>query len=184
MTFFLHCFISRKPIALSRRSDCCKWPRSKLFRSASTTAKNARLSCFRRRKARLLAPRRRRASFPFPVCKNYEHTWKRLSRRWRRVILTATATTAPATTTTNVSAGPEFGSKLWWGKRDRCTAPWVIRRRSVIQAASQFNALEFPSEHITPEKGILGYEWDNTQGPACVVCRGNDLSQLSRARSF
>ena len=67
-----------------------------------------------------------------------------------------------------MSAGPEFGSKLWWGKRDRCTAPWVIRSRSVIQAASQFNALEFPSEHITPEKGILGYEWDNTQGPACA----------------
>jgi len=39
----------------------------------------------------------------------------------------------------------------------------------VIQAASQFNCLEFPSPHNTPEEGITQYMWDRTQGPACAI---------------
>lgn len=41
--------------------------------------------------------------------------------------------------------------------------------RSVIQAASQFNCLEFPSPSVTPEVGIDQYASDRTQGPACAV---------------
>jgi hypothetical protein len=40
---------------------------------------------------------------------------------------------------------------------------------ATFQAASQFNCLEFPSPDITPECGITGYAFDNTQGPACAV---------------
>ena len=40
---------------------------------------------------------------------------------------------------------------------------------AVIQAASQFNMLEFPSPEVIPEGGISGYFYDNTQGPACAV---------------
>ena len=39
----------------------------------------------------------------------------------------------------------------------------------MIQAASQFNCLEFPSPQTTPENGISGYEFDQTQGPACAL---------------
>lgn len=39
---------------------------------------------------------------------------------------------------------------------------------AVIQAASQFNYLEFPSAITTPEAGITGYINDRTQGPACA----------------
>jgi hypothetical protein len=42
---------------------------------------------------------------------------------------------------------------------------------AVFQAASQFNSLEFVSQHVTPENGVQGYASDKTQGPACsVVC--------------
>jgi len=40
---------------------------------------------------------------------------------------------------------------------------------AIVQAASQFNFLEFISDHVTPEKGIGGYAYDRTQGPA-VSC--------------
>jgi hypothetical protein len=40
---------------------------------------------------------------------------------------------------------------------------------SVIQAASQFNCLEFPSPRVTPEVGIDQYASDRTQGPACAI---------------
>lgn len=40
---------------------------------------------------------------------------------------------------------------------------------AVIQCASQFNMLEFPSPRITPEAGITNYEADRTQGPACAM---------------
>ena len=39
----------------------------------------------------------------------------------------------------------------------------------VIQAASQFNLLEFSSASECPESGISGYVFDHTQGPACAV---------------
>ena len=39
----------------------------------------------------------------------------------------------------------------------------------MFQAASQFNALEFPSERSTPEMGITNYVNDRTQGPACAL---------------
>jgi hypothetical protein len=38
-----------------------------------------------------------------------------------------------------------------------------------FQAASQFNALEFPSPDVVPEDGVTGYAWDRTQGPACSL---------------
>jgi len=43
---------------------------------------------------------------------------------------------------------------------------------ALFQVASQFNLLEMPSEHVTPECGIRGYETDNTQGPACAIAAG------------
>ncbi len=41
--------------------------------------------------------------------------------------------------------------------------------RAVFQAASQFNCLEFPSPETTPERGVTGYAYDETQGPACAL---------------
>eukprot|EP00992_Anisonema_acinus_P011947 TRINITY_DN7785_c0_g1_i1.p1 TRINITY_DN7785_c0_g1~~TRINITY_DN7785_c0_g1_i1.p1 ORF type:complete len:392 (+),score=88.97 TRINITY_DN7785_c0_g1_i1:60-1178(+) len=43
------------------------------------------------------------------------------------------------------------------------------RKNAVFQVASQFNCLEFPSSHVTPEAGVTPYVYDNTQGPACAV---------------
>jgi hypothetical protein len=40
---------------------------------------------------------------------------------------------------------------------------------AVFQAASQMNALEFPSESVVPEDGITNYVADRTQGPACAL---------------
>lgn len=40
---------------------------------------------------------------------------------------------------------------------------------ATFQAASQFNCLEFGSPGITPEYGVTGYAYDETQGPACAV---------------
>lgn len=39
----------------------------------------------------------------------------------------------------------------------------------IVQAASQFNLLEFPSPTNIPENGISNYVYDRTQGPACAV---------------
>ena len=43
---------------------------------------------------------------------------------------------------------------------------------ALFQVASQFNALEMPSERVTPEQGVAGYENDPTQGPACAIAAG------------
>eukprot|EP00463_Aulacantha_scolymantha_P003811 TRINITY_DN4731_c0_g1_i1.p1 TRINITY_DN4731_c0_g1~~TRINITY_DN4731_c0_g1_i1.p1 ORF type:complete len:172 (-),score=23.04 TRINITY_DN4731_c0_g1_i1:99-614(-) len=43
---------------------------------------------------------------------------------------------------------------------------------ALFQAASQFNCLEFPASHFTPEQGITGYSRDHTQGPACAIACG------------
>lgn len=43
---------------------------------------------------------------------------------------------------------------------------------SVIQVASQFNLLEMPGMHVTPEDGVTGYRYDPTQGPACAMAAG------------
>lgn len=40
---------------------------------------------------------------------------------------------------------------------------------AVFQAASQMNALEFPSSSVVPEDGITNYVSDRTQGPACAL---------------
>lgn len=40
---------------------------------------------------------------------------------------------------------------------------------ALIQVASQFNLLEMPSQHTTPEKGITDYQHDYTQGPSCAM---------------
>ena len=40
---------------------------------------------------------------------------------------------------------------------------------ATIQAASQFNCLEFPSPDCTPEDGVTMYAYDPTQGPACAL---------------
>eukprot|EP00698_Gefionella_okellyi_P002098 TRINITY_DN11971_c0_g1_i1.p1 TRINITY_DN11971_c0_g1~~TRINITY_DN11971_c0_g1_i1.p1 ORF type:complete len:610 (+),score=129.39 TRINITY_DN11971_c0_g1_i1:38-1867(+) len=45
-------------------------------------------------------------------------------------------------------------------------------RGAMFQVASQFNCLEFVSDHITPEDGITMYERDPTQGPACSLACG------------
>ncbi|WP_167106423.1 hypothetical protein [Mycobacterium sp. DL592] len=43
---------------------------------------------------------------------------------------------------------------------------------ALFQVASQFNLLEMPSQHVTPEHGVTGYEHDHTQGPACALAAG------------
>lgn len=43
---------------------------------------------------------------------------------------------------------------------------------ALFQVASQFNLLEMPSQHVTPERGVGVYEHDLTQGPACAVAAG------------
>lgn len=43
---------------------------------------------------------------------------------------------------------------------------------ALVQVASQFNLLEMPSYHVTPENGVSGYEYDRTQGPACARAAG------------
>lgn len=45
-------------------------------------------------------------------------------------------------------------------------------RYSTFQVASQFNCLEFVSQHVTPEEGVTGYVRDRTQGPACAIACG------------
>jgi hypothetical protein len=42
-------------------------------------------------------------------------------------------------------------------------------QHAVIQAASQFNCLEMPNPHTTPEDGITAYYADETQGPVCAM---------------
>ena len=43
---------------------------------------------------------------------------------------------------------------------------------SLFQVASQFNLLEMASPDVIPERGIGGYEYDRTQGPACAIAAG------------
>ena len=43
---------------------------------------------------------------------------------------------------------------------------------SVIQAASQFNVLEFPTPDLKPEKGVTDYSRDKTQGPCVSIACG------------
>ena len=43
---------------------------------------------------------------------------------------------------------------------------------ALVQVASQFNLLEMPSYHVTPEDGVSDYEYDRTQGPACARAAG------------
>ncbi len=43
---------------------------------------------------------------------------------------------------------------------------------TLVQVASQFNLLEMPSYHVTPEDGVSDYEYDRTQGPACARAAG------------
>ena len=45
-------------------------------------------------------------------------------------------------------------------------------RLALIQAASQFNCLEFVAPNVKPEDGITGYAYDKTQGPACSIACG------------
>ena len=40
---------------------------------------------------------------------------------------------------------------------------------ALFQVASQFNLLEMTSETVTPERGVTGYIYDGTQGPACAM---------------
>lgn len=43
---------------------------------------------------------------------------------------------------------------------------------ALFQVASQFNLLEMPAPHVTPEHGVTGYAHDHTQGPACAMAAG------------
>ncbi len=43
---------------------------------------------------------------------------------------------------------------------------------ALFQVASQFNLLEMPNPHKTPEDGLAEYHNDSTQGPACAVAAG------------
>ncbi|EAA7484690.1 hypothetical protein Q3Y86_004442 [Salmonella enterica] len=46
---------------------------------------------------------------------------------------------------------------------------WPEANGALIQVASQFNLLEMPNEHTTPEKGITNHQHDYTQGPSCAM---------------
>lgn len=43
---------------------------------------------------------------------------------------------------------------------------------TLFQVASQFNLLEMPHPHVTPDEGVTNYEHDHTQGPACAMAAG------------
>jgi hypothetical protein len=43
---------------------------------------------------------------------------------------------------------------------------------ALFQVASQFNALEMTGPDVTPEQGVTRYQYDHTQGPACVIAAG------------
>lgn len=43
---------------------------------------------------------------------------------------------------------------------------------ALFQVASQFNLLEMVGPGVTPEKGVGGYQYDRTQGPACAIACG------------
>ncbi len=43
---------------------------------------------------------------------------------------------------------------------------------ALFQVASQFNLLEMVGPGVTPERGVDGYEYDHTQGPACAIACG------------
>ncbi|MGV6818229.1 MAG: hypothetical protein ACWA44_13280 [Thiotrichales bacterium] len=47
-----------------------------------------------------------------------------------------------------------------------------VNENALFQVASQFNLLEMVAPDITPERGVSGYEFDRTQGPACAVAAG------------
>lgn len=49
---------------------------------------------------------------------------------------------------------------------------WPEAHGALVQVASQFNLLEMPSPHVTPEHGVSGYQHDPTQGPACARAAG------------
>ncbi len=44
--------------------------------------------------------------------------------------------------------------------------------KALFQVASQFNLLEMTSPNITPNDGVVRYEHDRTQGPACAIAAG------------
>ena len=44
--------------------------------------------------------------------------------------------------------------------------------KALFQVASQFNLLEMISPNITPNDGVMRYEHDRTQGPACAIAAG------------
>ena len=43
---------------------------------------------------------------------------------------------------------------------------------AVFQVASQFNLLEMTSPNVSPEDGVIRYQHDLTQGPACAIACG------------
>lgn len=49
---------------------------------------------------------------------------------------------------------------------------WPEVHGALVQVASQFNLLEMPGYHVTPEHGVSDYENDRTQGPACACAAG------------
>uniref|UniRef100_A0A7S1QE91 Uncharacterized protein n=1 Tax=Neobodo designis TaxID=312471 RepID=A0A7S1QE91_NEODS len=89
-------------------------------------------------------------------------------------VLTAGTFCEPSLASLRAAAAQQLG-----GRRLECTLEHVvgdIRDRQlrmigggVVQAASQFNYLEFPSTTTTPEDGVAGYIHDRTQGPACAT---------------
>ena len=49
---------------------------------------------------------------------------------------------------------------------------WPEVNGALVQVASQFNLLEMPGYHVSPEDGVSAYEHDHTQGPACARAAG------------
>jgi hypothetical protein len=43
---------------------------------------------------------------------------------------------------------------------------------ALFQVASQFNLLEMTSHDVTPERGVIRYQHDRTQRPACAIAAG------------
>jgi len=98
-----------------------------------------------------------------------------LNGNWAMPIATTTTTTSTEseiegrTNITSISPHLRGRIRLTNVVGEARTLHMKIPKGSVVQAASQFNLLEFPSPHTIPETGISAYRYDPTQGPACAM---------------
>jgi hypothetical protein len=74
-----------------------------------------------------------------------------------------------------IGGASKQGTKLIVGETVGDVRQLHLLRQSegaIFQVASQFNLLEMVSPAVTPEAGVSGYGFDQTQGPACAIAAG------------